>query len=156
MKTNNNTSIIGYGRTAIERQRDQALTTQRVVCESVAAAHGRPLEAMFFDVASGEDESRGGFDELIAFLQDRPDDQPCVVVVDQVQRISRSIGVFGRLEARIHQAGAKLVSPQLHDVPEPLQEKMFERILGPKPSGIRLGLSRLAEWIRARRRHTIA
>lgn len=105
--------FVGYGRVSGKKQvkEGDGLGSQEARIKEYARLRGYPpLSAMFTDDKTGGTDVRPGFAALIKFLVKNRGSQ-CVVVIDDITRLARSVTVHHKLRAAIAATGARLESP---------------------------------------------
>lgn len=113
-----------YCRVSSQRQvaEGHGLESQEQTCRNHIKFKGYPDPARVFkdEGVSGGLLNRPGMQELLAFLDEQPNDVEVIVVVDDIKRFARDVQHHFTLKTAIYSRGARLESPthKFEDSPE--------------------------------------
>ncbi|MGF1463778.1 MAG: recombinase family protein [Maricaulaceae bacterium] len=101
-----------YGRVSDTKQKTEGhgLESQEARCREYANRCGYEMVKVFKDDASGGVSDRPQFLEMLAFLKAQRG-EPFIVIVDDINRISRSLEVHLLFRQRLKELGARFESP---------------------------------------------
>lgn len=85
------------------------MTFQETRCREYARENNYGVVKVFGDLGLGREASRPGFEEMLDFLSQCPENSH-VVIVDDIHVIARDIHVFLQLRAKLREAGSVLKS----------------------------------------------
>lgn len=115
MLNENKQKAVIYCRVASSIHGKSNLIAQEARCREYAASEGYELVYVFLDDFSGNVVNRPGINTMLAWLnENRMDEQPIVVLVDDYIRLARNHIVLDTLNKAITKAGGRLksASPQ--------------------------------------------
>ena len=112
MGTSHAQSAIIYCRVSSKKQVSDGngLASQEAACREYAEAKGYTVKAVICDDLTGKSDQRGGLKAMIAALQQSKD--TTIVIIDDLNRLARSVRTHLTIRDAIAAAGGKLESPK--------------------------------------------
>ncbi len=101
-----------YARVSTKKQEIEGngLSSQETICREYADRMGYHVVEVFCDDYSGKSANRAGIKDLLAFLKSRR--KQTIVIVDDLNRLARSLRTHYAIRDAVAKAGGKLVSPK--------------------------------------------
>lgn len=108
-----------YARVSSRKQvaEGSGLESQEVTCREYAARKGYHVRAVYTDDLTGKSEQRGGLQAMISTL--RKSRGETVVIIDDLNRLARSVRTHFAIRDAIAAAGARLESPKREFAEDP-------------------------------------
>ncbi len=125
-----NVVILGYARVSGKKQvkEGDGLGSQEARIREYARSRGHPtLSAIFTDNKTGGTDARPGFAAMLKFLM-KNRRSTCIVIIDDITRLARSVLVHHKLRAAIASTGAKLECPS-HEFGDSSDDILVENLL---------------------------